>query len=36
MHIGENEDFTDHFNFDIVESWPFELKADIKFENLII
>ncbi len=35
-HIGENEDFADHFGFDISESWTFDLKADIKFENEII
>ena len=35
-YVGEQEDFADHFNLDIVESCPFELKADIHFENEII
>ena len=26
-YVGEQEDFADHFNLDIVESWTFELKA---------
>jgi len=35
-HIGTNEDLTDHFNFDIVESWCFDMKADLAFKDEII
>jgi len=34
--IGENEGLTDHFNFDIVESWCFDLKADLANKGQII
>lgn len=35
-HLGETEDPTGHFDLDIVESWPFDLKADPAFKDQIL
>jgi uroporphyrinogen decarboxylase len=34
--MGETEDPADHYGYDIAESWPFDMKADISFKNEII
>ena len=35
-HIGEEESFADHFGFDIELAWPFNVVADLDFEEEVI
>jgi len=35
-HIGEDELFTDHFGFDMEESWAFNVIADLDFEEEVL
>lgn len=35
-HIGENESFDDHFNFDVSESWAFNLMAHYDFTPEVV
>jgi uroporphyrinogen decarboxylase len=35
-HIGEDESFVEHFDFDMEMAWPFNMIADLDFEEEVI